>query len=59
MSTSYTIKRNGYLKENASCDACDIKSCANRKRPCPYFQPNVTFTQAMIKAIGSNGKAKK
>lgn len=59
MSTPYTIKRNIYIKENATCKECDIKSCQSRIHPCSYFQPKEAFTRTMLKALGVPVKGKK
>lgn len=59
MSTPYTHRRNVYIKENASCKDCDIKSCSNRVRPCPYFQPKEAFTRTMLADLGVCVKGKK
>jgi hypothetical protein len=59
MSTPYTIKRNAYIKENASCKDCDIKTCSNRRHPCPYFQPVEAFTRKMLAALGVPVKGRK
>jgi hypothetical protein len=52
MSTPYTLKRNAYIKENASCKDCDIKSCASRAHLCPYFLPKEGFVLKMLKDLG-------
>jgi hypothetical protein len=59
MSTPYTLKRNAYIKENASCKLCDIKSCSNRSHLCPYFMPVEAFTRKMLAALGVAVKGKK
>jgi len=59
MSTPYTLRRNEYIKKNATCKYCDIKSCGNRRHPCPYFQPKEAFTRKMLTALGVPVKGKK
>lgn len=59
MSTTYTIKRNQYIKEHATCKDCDIKSCTMRAHQCQYFMPKETFTRKMLSALGVKVKGGK
>jgi hypothetical protein len=59
MSTPYTLRRNEYIKKNATCKDCDIKSCATRAHQCPYFMPKDAFTRTMLAALGVPVKGKR